>query len=132
MSRTRWPISASAAPRLTAVVVLPTPPFCMATAIVRAKSAPSLTEARRDRPHPIIGRGVRDSTHSSRGRRCLRGGRGLAVPHPPEDVSGGLGAGPGHVRGGGRIRDGRTADRKSTRLNSSHEWISYAVFCLKK
>src|SRR5438105_12579411 len=25
-----------------------------------------------------------------------------------------------------------TVDRKSTRLNSSHEWISYAVFCLKK
>src|SRR5207247_7259537 len=23
-------------------------------------------------------------------------------------------------------------DRKSTRLNSSHEWISYAVLCLKK
>src|SRR5207247_7715436 len=23
-------------------------------------------------------------------------------------------------------------DRKTTRLNSSHEWISYAVFCLKK
>src|SRR5215207_11282556 len=27
---------------------------------------------------------------------------------------------------------GSPADRKSTRLNSSHEWISYAVFCLKK
>src|SRR5207247_7364527 len=26
----------------------------------------------------------------------------------------------------------RLQDRKSTRLNSSHEWISYAVFCLKK
>src|SRR5438105_11237380 len=26
----------------------------------------------------------------------------------------------------------RASDRKSTRLNSSHEWISYAVFCLKK
>src|SRR5207247_5434084 len=26
---------------------------------------------------------------------------------------------------------GRHADRKSTRLNSSHEWSSYAVFCLK-
>src|SRR5207247_7407392 len=26
----------------------------------------------------------------------------------------------------------RVEDRKSTRLNSSHEWISYAVFCLKK
>ena len=25
-----------------------------------------------------------------------------------------------------------TADRKSTRLNSSHANISYAVFCLKK
>src|SRR6266536_3924947 len=28
--------------------------------------------------------------------------------------------------------ESRRADRKSTRLNSSHEWISYAVFCLKK
>src|SRR5207247_10459577 len=27
---------------------------------------------------------------------------------------------------------GVVVDRKSTRLNSSHEWISYAVFCLKK
>src|SRR5439155_9778244 len=27
---------------------------------------------------------------------------------------------------------GRTTDRKSTRLNSSHVAISYAVFCLKK
>src|SRR2546428_7274932 len=27
---------------------------------------------------------------------------------------------------------GLTVDRKSTRLNSSHDQISYAVFCLKK
>src|SRR5438552_8956380 len=38
----------------------------------------------------------------------------------------------------GRIRvledplDGVHVDRKSTRLNSSHQIISYAVFCLKK
>src|SRR5436190_10049073 len=34
----------------------------------------------------------------------------------------------------GRIRGGtsRQVDRKSTRLNSSHTVISYAVFCLKK
>src|SRR5256885_10345010 len=32
---------------------------------------------------------------------------------------------------GGRGR-GRRRDRKSTRLNSSHLVISYAVFCLKK
>src|SRR2546422_7338835 len=28
--------------------------------------------------------------------------------------------------------DFRSPDRKSTRLNSSHGYISYAVFCLKK
>src|SRR6266849_6302079 len=32
----------------------------------------------------------------------------------------------------GRPEGLRSKDRKSTRLNSSHEWSSYAVFCLKK
>src|SRR2546421_7610132 len=43
------------------------------------------------------------------------------------------------LRGGGDLlRPGREllgregGDRKSTRLNSSHDQISYAVFCLKK
>src|SRR5687768_17627183 len=31
-----------------------------------------------------------------------------------------------------QLLDGKTLDRKSTRLNSSHGYISYAVFCLKK
>src|SRR5256885_10690665 len=30
------------------------------------------------------------------------------------------------------LRGGKSGDRKSTRLNSSHLVISYAVFCLKK
>src|SRR5688572_31680856 len=30
------------------------------------------------------------------------------------------------------FRIGKDGDRKSTRLNSSHSQISYAVFCLKK
>src|SRR2546427_5905310 len=30
------------------------------------------------------------------------------------------------------LAGGTTQDRKSTRLNSSHSQISYAVFCLKK
>src|SRR5713226_10223223 len=59
----------------------------------------------------IIGRGVPDPPHRSRGRRRLRGGRGQAIPHPPQALSGDLGAGPGHVRGGGRIRDRRAAGR---------------------
>src|SRR3712207_7722314 len=33
---------------------------------------------------------------------------------------------------GARFEDGAQVDRKSTRLNSSHANISYAVFCLKK
>src|SRR5688572_32305489 len=51
--------------------------------------------------------------------------------------------GPGRAHGGRRSRRraaratagwriSATGDRKSTRLNSSHSQISYAVFCLKK
>src|SRR2546427_2966555 len=43
------------------------------------------------------------------------------------------GVGPRPARGGGGVRGiGGGGDRKSTRLNSSHSQISYAVFCLKK
>src|SRR5437764_10651032 len=37
-----------------------------------------------------------------------------------------------HGRRGGSPQRERLRDRKSTRLNSSHRCISYAVFCLKK
>src|SRR3712207_7015444 len=50
-----------------------------------------------------------------------RAERASGARHPP---GGGGGAGAGAAAGGG--------DRKSTRLNSSHANISYAVFCLKK
>src|SRR5215207_10930542 len=40
--------------------------------------------------------------------------------------------GPAPPAADGRGRGDPPGDRKSTRLNSSHEWISYAVFCLKK
>src|SRR5712664_4812931 len=38
----------------------------------------------------------------------------------------------GHDRAQVRAADADVEDRKSTRLNSSHDQISYAVFCLKK
>src|SRR5438067_10276339 len=38
----------------------------------------------------------------------------------------------GHRGDVGGLRDEHRLDRKSTRLNSSHVSISYAVFCLKK
>src|SRR4051812_49739439 len=39
---------------------------------------------------------------------------------------------PGRQEPGGTDRHAARIDRKSTRLNSSHMSISYAVFCLKK
>src|SRR3712207_9407634 len=50
---------------------------------------------------------------------------GLALTHPRS-----LGRAAGRETPGGVPRD--AGDRKSTRLNSSHANISYAVFCLKK
>src|SRR2546427_8729945 len=38
----------------------------------------------------------------------------------------------GRARARGPVRSPGGRDRKSTRLNSSHSQISYAVFCLKK
>src|SRR5256885_3682336 len=48
-----------------------------------------------------------------RGDEVSRGGRGAPAPAPGDDLP-------------------AVGDRKSTRLNSSHLVISYAVFCLKK
>src|SRR3712207_8412918 len=58
-------------------------------------------------------------------RRPLAGG---AAPRGERRVAA---AAPPAARLGGRGQATR-ADRKSTRLNSSHANISYAVFCLKK
>src|SRR5215207_10349378 len=41
-------------------------------------------------------------------------------------------SGRGSARAARRTGRARRRDRKSTRLNSRHEWISYAVFCLTK
>src|SRR5690349_23268780 len=54
-----------------------------------------------------------------------RGGRGPAV-------CGWFRPGPRRTVRRPRARGTGRADRKSTRLNSSHVEISYAVFCLKK
>src|SRR3712207_7373826 len=61
----------------------------------------------------------------------LDGSRGSGASGPLGSTGGGgrFGQAGG---GGGRGIDGLPQDRKSTRLNSSHANISYAVFWLKK
>src|SRR3712207_7600342 len=75
------------------------------------------------------------------GRGCGSGGFGDRGPRPPRGRGRAVRASFGRARrgvlpSGGADLDGRAApegrDRKSTRLNSSHANISYAVFCLKK
>src|SRR3712207_8552099 len=52
---------------------------------------------------------------------------------PARPALGRLGSAQGHAdQQGPRPPEALLADRKSTRLNSSHANISYAVFCLKK
>src|SRR5687768_2991143 len=77
-------------------------------------------------------------------RRCCR--RRHAAPHRLRErgqpAPGAQPAAPRRILPAGRVRRGtqaagapapyRIRDRKSTRLNSSHGYISYAVFCLKK
>src|SRR5258705_5126849 len=70
---------------------------------------------------------------SRRGGGARRGERALHPAVEPRGTPCGA-ARPGRRAPGGR-RPGRAAphgDRKSTRLNSSHLGISYAVFCMKK
>src|SRR3712207_7361763 len=69
-----------------------------------------------------------------RGRRRLhRARREDPCPHARRSRSNLQSASPRRNRRLRRpLRPGRLRDRKSTRLNSSHANISYAVFCLKK
>src|SRR3712207_7595582 len=75
-------------------------------------------------------RPLQPSLLDSAGHRVRAVGKGLG--NRPRDT---FSSSPSSHRAIGRTLDGCYAsrtDRKSTRLNSSHANISYAVFCLKK
>src|SRR5438309_4509989 len=61
-----------------------------------------------------------------RSRLRLRTAHRAPAPAPAQSRT------PSSIRRRRRIGRRRPEDRKSTRLNSSHSSISYAVFCLKK
>src|SRR3712207_7884742 len=68
--------------------------------------------------------------------RGQRDGEELADEDPRRGAAPGLGVSHLPAQGADRLpapgAGGPARDRKSTRLNSSHANISYAVFCLKK
>src|SRR2546421_5205722 len=57
---------------------------------------------------------------------------GRRRPVPARDPLRHAARSPAHRQVDRQRADGLPPDRKSTRLNSSHDQISYAVFCLKK
>src|SRR3712207_8620074 len=73
---------------------------------------------------------LRGSPRRLRMRAAPPAPHGRRAAHPRD--AGGDGGGADHRGHGGILEQGGPVDRKSTRLNSSHANISYAVFCLKK
>src|SRR2546422_6682565 len=75
-----------------------------------------------------VGDAVDDQPHANEPRqetRLIRQGSHGEEPEPPQDLG-------GNDLSVMQPEEQQDQDRKSTRLNSSHGYISYAVFCLKK
>src|SRR5262245_63518159 len=104
--------------------------------IVRRKTR---VNALMTRPSIILRSGMdaRITSAFMRGKKLSRSAHGKADHHGRLRLAHVLSAQPtlpatGGYPGGGAAIHRRRQDRKSTRLNSSHLGISYAVFCLKK
>src|SRR5438309_5028898 len=77
---------------------------------------------------PISQLNVREHRSNIPNNACHDGQRKLVELHPLAEDAVVREAAPHHAEELWRVQ----RDRKSTRLNSSHSSISYAVFCLKK
>src|SRR5256885_12630899 len=97
----------------------PRPPLFPSPPLFRSARLSAQRHPVRSRLRSLAATAVGSSLRGSRGaaRRCV-----LAGPRPRRR--------PGAARRDRGRLVGRAADRKSTRLNSSHLVISYAVFCL--
>src|SRR5687768_17798341 len=77
------------------------------------------------------GVGPRQVRHEALAVAAAADGR-VAVEEPAEVLDLALKQRVGRMGGPAEDEEHEDRDRKSTRLNSSHGYISYAVFCLKK
>src|SRR6266516_79634 len=97
-----------------------------------------LSQRMDDRPGAVAprvaGRDLRPDTPGRAGRAGTAGARGVPADLGQVERQGPAGPGDGRAarRPGHPGAAGVHGDRKSTRLNSCHRTISYAVFCLKK
>src|SRR5207249_11530165 len=76
------------------------------------------------RPNGLLMDAAWDLLSGPDGVKTARHGPNIHLSEPPDTLASHLEAAQRAILGAG--------DRKSTRLNSSHVSISYAVFCLKK
>src|SRR5688572_30438984 len=116
-------------------------PNTASTAMATIWTTAKLTEVNR-RHRRIPARAARLGPVRPSGRPAARAGRSIVRPAKDRSRSHSGRHGRWSVLRGGACRGQRTVevgdevgnvlDRKSTRLNSSHSQISYAVFCLKK
>src|SRR5207248_5240035 len=90
---------------------------------------PYTTLFRSDRLRNACTRSTRDDCDGARDVRRLEGRDATAERDADVRVADDLDV---KARGRRHVAAGVVLDRKSTRLNSSHRTISYAVFCLKK
>src|SRR2546422_4823452 len=74
---------------------------------------------------------IRALASANRKRASARASSVLPTPVGPQKMNEPIGR-LGSFKPARLRRMAREIDRKSTRLNSSHGYISYAVFCLKK
>src|SRR2546422_8022098 len=85
-------------------------------------------------PYTTLFRSVGAQAHDRLDAFLAQGGMDMVIVGTPSGLHGEHGA--AAARAGLHVLVEKpleiTTDRKSTRLNSSHGYISYAVFCLKK
>src|SRR5437773_5394549 len=135
----------TSAPRSARMVVATGPAMKLAASMTRRPSSNGIAESGSARAAPrrrrALGEKAEREQHHTDGDRRVGDIEGRPVPGAPvhvHEVHHGA-----EARAVDQVADGAAedqadgdhageADRKSTRLNSSHITISYAVFCLKK
>src|SRR2546429_2499564 len=115
--------------------------------VLRGGHEPSARVVRDARFRPLLERGDQSVLRELLGETDIahdprETGDDLGRLHPPDRIDGAMCVGSCHGHPSHHLQSARASpiedevmggrDRKSTRLNSSHGYISYAAFCLKK